>query len=145
MDPRCRIELLGGLRVSQGERVITRFSTWKTGALLGYLACYADRAHPREVLIELLWPERSPAAGRQNLSTALTSLRHQLEPPGIRSGAIIRADRFSVHLNPDAVATDVGDSEAAPAAYSPWVLAMSFPCRIRTTWSSELSTPRNGT
>jgi len=48
MDPRCRIELLGGLRVAQGERVITRFSTQKTGALLGYLAYYGDRAHPRE-------------------------------------------------------------------------------------------------
>ena len=56
MDARCRIEMLGRLRVQQGERVITRFSTQKTGALLGYLAYYRERAHPAEMLIELLWP-----------------------------------------------------------------------------------------
>ena len=36
MDVRCRIELLGRLRVEQGDREITRFSTQKTGALLAY-------------------------------------------------------------------------------------------------------------
>jgi len=34
MDARCRIELLGGLRVHQGEREITRFRTQKAAALL---------------------------------------------------------------------------------------------------------------
>ena len=54
MDARCPIELLGGLRVLQGDRTVTRFRTEKTGALLGYLACFLDRRHPRETLIELL-------------------------------------------------------------------------------------------
>jgi DNA-binding SARP family transcriptional activator len=112
MDPRCRVELLGRLRVTQGERKITRFRTQKTGALLGYLAYHLERTHPREVLVELLWPGTSPLAGYQSLRGALSSLRRQLEPPNIPSGTVIQADRFSVRLNPDAVVTDVAEFAA---------------------------------
>ena len=113
MEARCRIELLGGLRVVQGERVITRFMTYKTGVLLAYLAFYRLRAHPREQLIEMLWPDCEPEAGRNSLSKALSSLRHQLEPPGIPAGAVLRADRASVQLNPDSTTTDVWAFETA--------------------------------
>ncbi len=109
MDTLCRIELFGGLRAHQAGRCITRFQTQKTGALLAYLAYHLHRSHPREVLIDMLWPEAEPAAGRNRLSIALTSLRHQLEPPGIPSGAVIQADRFTVSLNSAAVATDVSE------------------------------------
>jgi predicted ATPase/DNA-binding SARP family transcriptional activator len=113
MHTRPRIELLGGLRINGGDRIITRFRTQKTGALLAYLAYYRERSHPRELLIDLLWPEADLASGRNGLSIALSSLRHQLEPPGVPHGAILRADRFSVQLNPDAVATDVLEFETA--------------------------------
>jgi hypothetical protein len=39
-DPRCRIELFGGLRLLQGDRVITRFRTHKAATLLAYLALH---------------------------------------------------------------------------------------------------------
>ena len=55
MDARCRIELLGQLRVKQGEREITLFRTQKTGALLGYLAYQLQEACPRELLTQPLW------------------------------------------------------------------------------------------
>ena len=113
MDTRCRIQLLGGLRVQQDDRVIDRFGTQKAGALLAYLAYHLEQAHPREVLAELLWPWSRPAAGRRSLRVALTSLRHQLEPPGIPARAIIQADRFAVRLNPEAVTTDVAEFTAA--------------------------------
>lgn len=116
MDARCRIELFGGLRVRQGERVITRFRTQKTASLLAYLAYFLTRTHPREVLIELLWPENLPKAGRQSLSMALSSLRHQLEPPDIPSGTIIQADRLKLCLEPAAVTTDVSEFEALTQA-----------------------------
>ena len=124
-DMQWRIELLGGLRAISSERVITRFRTQKTGALLAYLAYHLPRpllskggsrggiAHPREVLFELLWPECDPDAGRNRLSTELASLRHQLEPPGVPRGAVIVADRTSVCLNSAAVTTDVAEFEAA--------------------------------
>src|SRR5713101_7635240 len=60
MDTPWRIELLGRLRATQGDRVVTRFRAQKGGALLAYLAYHLDRPHPREELIELLWPEAEP-------------------------------------------------------------------------------------
>jgi predicted ATPase/DNA-binding SARP family transcriptional activator len=112
MDAPWRIKMLGWLRATQGDRVVTRFRSQKTGALLAYLAFYRQRSHPREVLIELLWPECGPDAGRHRLRLALSSLRHQLEPPGIPAGAVIVADRASVQLNPAACVTDVAQFEA---------------------------------
>ena len=38
MNDHWRIELLGGLRAHCSDRVVARFRTQKTGALLGYLA-----------------------------------------------------------------------------------------------------------
>jgi predicted ATPase/DNA-binding SARP family transcriptional activator len=108
-----QIELLGGLQVRQGDRLVSRFTTYKIGALLAFLAYFPERPHPRETLIELLWPEGTPERGRNNLSTALSSLRHLLEPPGVPAGAVIQAERFTVRLNPIAFTTDVADFEAA--------------------------------
>jgi DNA-binding SARP family transcriptional activator len=72
-----RIELLGGLRVEGGGRVVTRFPTQKAAALLAYLAYHRDRPHPREVLAALLWPEAEWEAARHRLNVALSSLRQQ--------------------------------------------------------------------
>src|SRR6266852_4590920 len=83
METRWRIELLGGLRATQGGRVISRFRSQKTGGLLAYLAYHSHRTHQREALIELLWPGRDPAASRDGLSTELSRLRHQLEPRSV--------------------------------------------------------------
>ncbi len=116
MNQPYRIELLGGLRVRQEERVITRFRTQKAGALLAYLAYFRRQSHPREVLIDLLWPDLEPEAGRNNLSTILSTLRHQLEPPGTPAGSVLKADRFAVGLNAEAVCTDVADFENRLAA-----------------------------
>src|SRR6476661_5599274 len=106
MDTPWHIALLGRLQATQGARTITRFRSQRTAAVLAYLAYHLHRPHPREVLIELLWPEAVPSRGRNNLSRELTSLRRQLEPPGVPAGSVIRADRASVQLNPTACTTD---------------------------------------
>jgi DNA-binding SARP family transcriptional activator len=113
MNELVRITLLGGLEVQQGDRLITRFKSQKIGALLAYLAYHLHQMHSREVLIDLFWPESMLEAGRNSLSVALSTLRHQLEPPGTPANAILRADRFSIGLNPAAVITDVVQFEAA--------------------------------
>jgi DNA-binding SARP family transcriptional activator len=64
-------------------------------------------------LIELLWPDTTPESGRHNLSLALSSLRNQLEPPGVPAGTVLIADRFSVELNPETFTTDVSEFEQA--------------------------------
>jgi DNA-binding SARP family transcriptional activator len=116
-----RIEMLGRLRAvrespgpgSAAGSEIARFQTRRTGLLLAFLAYYLDRPHPRGELIDRLWPESSPDAGRNKLRIALTSLRHQLEPPDVPSGLVIVSDRTSVQLNPRAVSTDVASFEAS--------------------------------
>ncbi len=107
MNKPWMIHMFGGLRIVSTDRTISRFRTQKTAALVAYLAYYRERSHPREALIELFWPDSEPESGRHSLSLALSSLRHQLEPPGVPDGAVIVADRFSVELNPDAFTTDV--------------------------------------
>lgn len=113
MDTPWRIQMFGGLRAERGEVAITHFRTQMTAALLAYLAHYSRRSHPREVLIELLWPEGEPESGRHNLRLALSALRRQFEPPGVPAGSVIEADRQTVQLNAEVVTTDVAEFEAA--------------------------------
>jgi predicted ATPase/DNA-binding SARP family transcriptional activator/Tfp pilus assembly protein PilF len=111
LEARIRIECLGHLCIRQGNRSITRFRTYKTGVLLAYLAVHGERAHPREELIEMLWPECDPLLGRNSLSQSLSSLRHQLEPPGVVAGEVLLTDRFSVRLVSEAYVSDVTEFE----------------------------------
>jgi predicted ATPase/DNA-binding SARP family transcriptional activator len=104
--------MLGGLRACQGDTVITRFKTHKTGALLAHLAFHSQRTHTREALIELLWPESDLEQGRPSLSVALSSLRHQLEPPGTPARSVLLTTNNEVRLNPAACTTDVAEFEA---------------------------------
>jgi len=106
MNEPWKIALLGRLRLEGEGETITRFRTQKTAALLGYLACFNRRTHPREELIERFWPGDDLEAGRASLRTAIASLRRQLEPPGIESGSIFIADRTNVRLNPAAIRVD---------------------------------------
>lgn len=99
--------MLGGLRVLQSDRTITRFQTQKTGALLAFLALDLSTAHPREVLAELLWPGADPVAVRNRLNQAVSSLRRQLEPPGIAHGSVLLTDQRTIRLNPESIETDV--------------------------------------
>jgi predicted ATPase/DNA-binding SARP family transcriptional activator len=100
--------LFGGLQVRCGRKTLTRFRTQKTAALLAYLAYHHDRLHAREVLIDLFWPDApSPENGRVSLSVALSSLRNQLEPPGVPAHSVVIADRHQVGLNAGMVTTDV--------------------------------------
>ena len=87
------IRLLGTLEARQGEMVLTRFGTSRVAALLARLALFPHRAHSREELAGLLWPEADTEAGRLNLRVALSSLRRLLEPPDHPAGSILTADR----------------------------------------------------
>ena len=65
------------MRATQGERIVSHFRRQQIGVLRAYLACYPHRSHPRKTLIELLWPEGNPQAGRPYLlaPSARTSRR----------------------------------------------------------------------
>jgi predicted ATPase/DNA-binding SARP family transcriptional activator len=116
MNTRLRIGMFGGLSVQQNDRLITQFRTYKTGALLAFLACHRARPHTREELIALLWPESDLEQGRPSLSVALSSLRHQLEPPGVPAGALLMANRATVQINSATCETDVDAFNAVVTA-----------------------------
>ena len=113
MDAPWRIQLLGALRAEMGETKISRFATSRVALLLARLAFYPQRAHSREELCDLLWPEAELSAGRLNLRVAIASLRRQLEPPPLPPGSVLIADRSFVGLNAAAFRCDVADFEAA--------------------------------
>jgi predicted ATPase/DNA-binding SARP family transcriptional activator/uncharacterized protein HemY len=113
MSERWRITLFGGLLAQRDDLIVSRFKTQKVASLFAYLAHHMGRSHPREMLVELLWPESDVPTLRNSLSVALSTLRNQFEPPGVPQGSVILADRFSVGLNPAAVITDVAEFELA--------------------------------
>src|SRR5437588_3479130 len=105
-EPLWRIDLLGGLRALGRDHSVTRLRTQKTGALLAYLALFREGTHPREQLAELFWPDSAPAAGRGRLREALSSLRRQLEPPGVPAGAVLVSQSGAVALHATRCTTD---------------------------------------
>ena len=69
----------GNFEVRLGESPITdQFRTDKERGLLTFLLCEAHRPHRREILGELLWPEREEGVARTNLRQAIFGLRRAL-------------------------------------------------------------------
>jgi DNA-binding SARP family transcriptional activator len=69
------IQLLGSFRVTLDGEPVTKLESDKVRALLACLAVEADRPHPREKLVDLLWPHWPERSARANLSQALYNLR----------------------------------------------------------------------
>src|SRR5690349_5894840 len=84
MSEMWQITLFGGLRVQRGEQTLMRFKFQKAGALLAYLSYYEERSHPREVLMELLWPDSNLEAGRNRLNVTLSRLRKDADTPKVQ-------------------------------------------------------------
>ncbi|MBN1680705.1 MAG: protein kinase [Anaerolineae bacterium] len=78
MGPRLEIQTLGGVTVTCDETRV-EFGQRKTLALLVYLA-YHPHPHPREVLAEMLWEDRTQAQSLANLRVVLTDLRQAVKP-----------------------------------------------------------------
>ncbi len=106
-----QVQLLGGLTARNGEVTLTHFVSHAIGALLARLVLLPRRDHPREELIELLWPGVEIGAGRNRLRHALSTLRRLLEPPGRAGASVLLADRLTVRLNAEAVGCDALDFE----------------------------------
>jgi predicted ATPase/DNA-binding SARP family transcriptional activator len=102
-----RIEMLGGLRILRGTQSITNLRSHKIARLLAYLAFYPTRPHPRDELLDLLWPEEDPELTRNRLRVGLNTLRHHLEGSGISSGTVLLADRLTIQLHPGSFSSDV--------------------------------------
>ncbi len=73
------ISLLGQFQLELDNQNITdALRTAKERALLAYLSVELDRAHTREILAELLWPEKPEGVARTNLRQALLGVRRAI-------------------------------------------------------------------
>ncbi len=110
-EPRWQVCLLGRVSASDGVQQLDRFPSRAVAALLARLALAPERVHPREELVELLWPGVTLEVGRNRLRQALSTLKSMLEPPGQPGAAVIQADRHSVRAVPDALGCDARQFE----------------------------------
>ena len=112
------ISLLGGFRVTLDDLPVTRFRSARVQALLVFLALESQRAHSREALATLFWPDEMDTSAKQNLRQALYQLRQLLgETDQTDSEAqpvsFLLISRDSVQFNPASDHTlDVADFEA---------------------------------
>ncbi|MCB8974882.1 MAG: SARP family transcriptional regulator, partial [Ardenticatenaceae bacterium] len=94
-QPKLTISLLGGVRILLDGTAVSNFPSRKADALLAYLACN-PRAHPREKLATLFWPDNDQTRALANLSVILSSLRKQLDD-------YVLADRHTIAFNTERV------------------------------------------
>ncbi|MBM3190533.1 MAG: SARP family transcriptional regulator, partial [Chloroflexi bacterium] len=76
--PRLSIALLGAFQATLDGQPMSGLSANKARALLAYLAVEAARAHTREALAALLWPDCPDGVALANLRYALFELREAL-------------------------------------------------------------------
>jgi predicted ATPase/DNA-binding SARP family transcriptional activator/Tfp pilus assembly protein PilF len=95
---RLTVNLLGPYEVDLDGDQIRDFTTEKARALLAYVAVEANRAHRRDFLAGLLWPEQPQQKARRNLRQALSHLRQAIRD---EENAFLLISRETVQLNPD--------------------------------------------
>lgn len=122
-----QVQLLGCVQAHGLHQQVEHFPTRAVAALLARLALAPARQHPREELVELLWPGAEPSAGRNRLRQALSVLKALLEPPAQEGRQVILANRQALWVAPGALSCDVlafealaraGDAASALALYA---------------------------
>jgi DNA-binding SARP family transcriptional activator len=107
-----RIELLGKLRFTFGQRLVTSVNTNRLQSLLAFLVLHGDAAQSREQLAFLLWPESTESQARTNLRQLLHHLRRALPV----ECSLLAADNQTVSWRlDDACSIDVLEFETAAA------------------------------
>src|SRR4051794_26851718 len=91
------LTVLGPPQATRADGTALTFRSRKALALLIYLAVERRRAHSRDALLGLLWPDDPEAAARNSLRVALANLRQSLGD----SANLLRASHASVQLLPD--------------------------------------------
>ncbi len=133
--PRWHLRLLGAVELLDEHNRPTRLPTRAATLLLTRLALAPQRQHPREELVELLWPGVDAQTGRNRLRQALSVLRTLLQPPGGPQRPVLLADRRSVTLVAGALRSDVqsflhalsqGHTQRARASYQGELLPGHF-------------------
>jgi two-component SAPR family response regulator len=91
-----RLYTLGPIQLVFGEELLpdSAWSNRKQLLLLVYLAAFSG-AHPEDVIIDRLWPDKDPIKGRNNINSALSHIRKVLKQNGA-DPALIQRDKRGV-------------------------------------------------
>jgi DNA-binding SARP family transcriptional activator len=73
------VHLLGPLRVTLVDRPVESWSSGRGRAIFKYLLAHRGQPTPRDVLMDLFWPDAAPEAARNNLNVAVHGLRQALK------------------------------------------------------------------
>src|SRR5512146_132340 len=95
------IALLGTFKVSHHGQTLPGFRYDKVRALLAYLAVEKERAHRRDELVGLFWPDSSEEDARTSLRQALAQLRSAISDCR-PAQEILLVNRECVQWNPEA-------------------------------------------
>jgi DNA-binding SARP family transcriptional activator len=73
------VHLLGPLRVTLAERAVESWPSGRGRALFKYLLAHREQPTPRDVLMDMFWPDAAPEAARNSLNVAIHGLRQALK------------------------------------------------------------------
>jgi DNA-binding SARP family transcriptional activator len=97
--PQLVVYSLGQFRVYLNEKTIENWSSKKGLSIFKYLTIQRQTPLPKEVLMEIFWPEADPEAARRNLHQAIYSLRQTLNVENVDfQHVLFENDRY--FLNP---------------------------------------------
>ncbi len=107
MFPKIRISTFGSLQVQRGDYTVSEadWHTRQARQLLKILLTERPRALSADRLIEILWPNSTPAAAATTLRSAINALRNVLEPERPNRAPsryiVTQAPGYAFHLHPD--------------------------------------------
>lgn len=129
--PSLSLSLLGPFTAVYQNHPLLKFRSSNAQALLIYLTVehtLGTAVHPRQALMELLWPGTLLKSAQANLRQTLYQLRQAI--PQIDDHPLLLTNRSTVHINPDvdfeldvatflqhAKATDISQLETAVSLY----------------------------
>lgn len=97
--PNLVVHCFGQFRVYLNEKYIENWSSKKGLSIFKYLTIQRQSPVPKEVLMDVFWPEADPEAARRNLHQAIYSLRQTLNVQNIDFQHIL-FENDSYFLNP---------------------------------------------
>lgn len=123
LPPAIQATLLGKVRISVGERIISE-DTWSlrsARSLFLLLLITPGHAMPKERVLDILWPEADPEVGRNALYKALHHLRRVLDPDltSARKSTYIETRGGKIGISPEVdvwVDADACEAELRQAA-----------------------------
>jgi DNA-binding SARP family transcriptional activator len=94
------VHCLGPLRVYKDGMGLEPWPNRRSKSLFKYFVCHRDRVAPKELLMDLFWPEATARAARNNLNVAVHHLRRMLRNGGDELSYVVFEDD-AYRLNPE--------------------------------------------